>query len=112
MKRHTTVRLDKKTDEVLKRLAELYGSQTNAIAIAIDRLAREELVEEKAEIKTLDKIIHFTSGHKHKQLDETTFLRYYEPDATYCLNTKRADGYWHYWQSKQSGKQVRVNQVH
>lgn len=43
MKRHTTIRLSKKTDERLKRLAELYGSQTNAIAIAIDRLAREEL---------------------------------------------------------------------
>ena len=49
MKRHTTVRLDKKTDELLKKLAELYGSQTNAIAIAIDRLAREELPEGKDE---------------------------------------------------------------
>ena len=31
----------------MKRLAELYGSQTNAIAIAIDRLARDELPEKK-----------------------------------------------------------------
>ena len=49
MKRHTTIRLDKKTDELLKKLATLYGSQTNAISIAIDRLAREELPEGKGE---------------------------------------------------------------
>ena len=49
MKRHTTVRLSEKTDEQLRHLAELYGSQTTAIAIAIDRLARDELPERGAE---------------------------------------------------------------
>ena len=60
MKRHTTIRLDKKTDELLKKLATLYGSQTNAISIAIDRLAREELPESERKNDTHTRTVDST----------------------------------------------------
>ena len=45
MKKQTTIRMSEATREKLAKLAARYGTQTEVVAVAIDRLYREEVIQ-------------------------------------------------------------------
>ena len=47
MKRQTTIRFSEATEQKLQQLAERYGTITEAIAVAVDRLYQEEIMRER-----------------------------------------------------------------
>ena len=69
-KRQTTIRMSAATREKLAELKERHGTATEVIAVAIDRLYREEVTNPK--IKAGDVLIYPMAGSKGKTLRQGT----------------------------------------